>query len=126
MNHKILRIIATALMTSTIVACASPPLYYEQMGRPAPQVVEMDLKPIKVEQPCFPMQAIRQNAEGWVQVEFSLDEAGKVTELVTLDNSPPGLFEQCAILSMQHWVFEIPKAHQPDNRYQFVFKFELG
>lgn len=126
MNFKILRIIFAALTIGVVAACASPDLYYEHMKRPAPQIVEIDLKPIKVEQPCFPMKAIRENAEGWVQVEFSLDESGKVTELVTLDNSPPGLFEQCAIHSMKHWVFEVPKSHQPDNRYQFVFKFELG
>ncbi|MCW8880456.1 MAG: energy transducer TonB [Kangiellaceae bacterium] len=126
MNFKILRILSTALITSVVSACVSPPLYHNVMSRPVPQIVEMDLKPIKVEQPCFPMKAIRQHAEGWVQVEFSLDQSGKVTELVTLDNSPPGLFENCAIDSMKQWVFEIPKAHQPDNRYQFVFKFELG
>ncbi|TQV85384.1 energy transducer TonB [Aliikangiella coralliicola] len=95
-------------------------------SRPLPPVVKQGLKPIKVEQPCFPTKAIKYNAQGWVQVEFSLNENGQAFNVVSLDNSPPGLFESCALSSIRKWVFEIPETHHPENRYQFVFHFKLG
>lgn len=94
--------------------------------RPPPPIAKNKVKPLKVEQPCFPMRAVRQNAEGWVQVEFSLNHAGKAIQVTTLDNSPPGMFEGCALSSLKNWVFEVPENHQEKDRYQFVFQFKLG
>lgn len=95
-------------------------------NRPTPPIAKNRVKPIKVEQPCFPMRAVRLHAEGWVQVEFSLDNKGKAIQVTMLDNSPPGMFELCALNSIKNWVFELPKNYHAKDRYQFVFEFKLG
>ncbi len=94
--------------------------------KPLPELTEDPAKPIKVEQPCFPTKAVNNNAEGWVQVEFSLDKEGKPVKIVSLDDSPAGLFEFCALSSIKRWVFELPASYHQDARYQFVFEFKLG
>ena len=115
-------IFATVLI---LTACANPPVNRFD-NRPTPPIAKSKVKPLKVEQPCFPMRAIRTNAEGWVQVEFSLNEQGRAVEITSVDDSPPGLFQHCALKSIKKWVFEVPQTHQQGNRYQFVFEFKLG
>ncbi|MGX5202969.1 energy transducer TonB [Aliikangiella sp. IMCC44632] len=94
--------------------------------RPIPQLTHQQAKPLKVVQPCFPYRAIRLNAEGWVQLEFSLDEQGLPVDIQPIDDSPKGIFKDCALKSLRKWSFDLPREHQKDARYQFVFLFKLG
>ncbi|WP_444995593.1 TonB family protein [Aliikangiella sp. IMCC44359] len=94
--------------------------------RPTPSNDKNTAKPLQVKQPCFPAKAVRQKAEGWVQLEFSLDNKGRPKQIISLDDSPKGMFQNCALSSLKHWVFEVPVTHEKEARYQFVFQFKLG
>lgn len=125
-------IVVFILCMLIISGCVSSPAInpsdalIKQEYRPTPSNDKNTAKPLQVKQPCFPAKAVRQKAEGWVQLEFSLDNKGRPKQIISLDDSPRGVFQNCALSSLKHWIFEVPATHEKEDRYQFVFQFKLG
>lgn len=65
-----------------------------------------DVIPIVRVPPRYPMDAAARHIEGWVKVEFTIDEQGDVEDIRVVESSPPQIFEQAAIRAISRWQFK--------------------
>jgi len=84
----------------------------------APQVV-------RVVQPTYPLDALRNNVAGKVDLEFRIGEDGHVRDVRVLSAEPVGVFDQAAILALRQWRFE-PASASTGTRYTRSFAFTRG
>ena len=59
--------------------------------------------------PQYPMRAKRLKIEGYVTVQFIIDEEGRVEHAQVLQASPEGVFESAALRAIKRWKFK-PKS----------------
>lgn len=71
----------------------------------APAVAEPELSPIKRVDPQYPAEAARAGTEGFVEVEFTVDAAGKVTSVSVVNAKPSRTFETSAVKAVKQWQF---------------------
>lgn len=62
-----------------------------------------DLKPVRRVNPKYPRTG---EAEGWVDVEFTVNERGRVKDAVVTDQSVEGVFGRSALAALRRWKFE--------------------
>jgi protein TonB len=55
--------------------------------------------------PRYPTAAQRANQEGWVDVEFTVDGQGKVSDVKVVDAQPKHVFDRAAIDAVDRWEF---------------------
>lgn len=55
--------------------------------------------------PIYPMRAKHRGIEGWVRVQFVVDEDGLVSGVTVLESEPPGIFDQSVIRCVSGWRF---------------------
>ncbi len=61
---------------------------------------------LKSVQPVYPMKAVKGKIEGWVDVEFTVTEAGKVNDVSVRASSIPGVFEDPAVKAVSQWRYK--------------------
>ena len=71
----------------------------------APAFASPDLKPIKRVEPEYPAEAVRAGTQGFVEVEFSVDAAGKVESVSVVNAQPARVFERSAVAAVKKWSF---------------------
>ena len=64
-----------------------------------------DLKPIKRVEPQYPPEAARSGTKGFVEVEFTVDAAGKVASVSVVNAKPSRTFESSAVRAVKQWTF---------------------
>jgi TonB family protein len=64
------------------------------------------LKNTRYVAPIYPPKALRQGIEGWVNLEFTLDPAGAVSDIVVKSAVPTGVFEKAAVDAVTKWRFQ--------------------
>jgi TonB family protein len=64
------------------------------------------LKLLKSVQPAYPNKAQASRMEGWVDVEFTVAESGKVKDVVVHATSNPGVFEDAAVKAVSQWRYQ--------------------
>lgn len=64
-----------------------------------------DLKPIKRVEPQYPPEAARAGTQGFVEVEFTVDETGKVKSVSVVNAKPARTFETSAVRAVKQWTF---------------------
>ena len=107
-----------------IVLCVSSCASTEVREAP---VVEQKSTPFACKQPPqFPVSAIRKKIEGWVIVEYSLDNEGYPLDMVVFDSSPKGYFEKSAIKSMSSCRFKAPSEVVLGERLKFTLDFKYS
>ena len=67
--------------------------------------IDTDVIPIVRVRPIYPRQAMYRGLEGWVDLEFTINKDGTVSEPVVIDSRPRGVFNQSAMLSIKRWKF---------------------
>jgi TonB family protein len=60
----------------------------------------------KTVQPIYPMRAVNGKIEGWVDVEFTVAETGKVRDVSVRSASIPGVFEEAAVKAVSQWRYK--------------------
>lgn len=65
-----------------------------------------ELKPVKRVEPTYPPEAARAGTTGFVEVEFTVDPAGKVASVSVVNAKPTRTFEQAAVRAVKQWQFE--------------------
>jgi TonB family protein len=65
-----------------------------------------DLKLIKSVQPEYPKKASSNKIEGWVELDFTVAESGKVRDIAVHAASVPGVFEAAAIGALSQWRYK--------------------
>ncbi len=56
--------------------------------------------------PKYPVAAARDGLEGWVQLRFSVDVTGAVTDIEVIAAQPQRVFEQEAIRALKRWKYQ--------------------
>ncbi|MGU9977951.1 MAG: energy transducer TonB [Candidatus Oxydemutatoraceae bacterium WSBS_2016_MAG_OTU14] len=56
--------------------------------------------------PMYPLRAQMRGIEGWVEIEFSINELGKVVMPRVVKAKPRGEFEQAALKAVRRWSYE--------------------
>lgn len=64
------------------------------------------LTPTLTMQAAYPPEAIRKKIEGWVKVEFTVNEYGMVTNASVIEAQPKRIFNRSAIRSIHKYKFE--------------------
>jgi len=103
MRHPVLFVTATALA----LLFAAP--------------AHADLKPVKRIEPVYPAEAARAGINGFVEVEFTVDAAGKVASVSVLNAKPSRTFETAAVKAVKQWQF----APGADGRGKVRLDFNL-
>lgn len=55
--------------------------------------------------PAYPIEARRKKQEGWVKMEFTVQEDGTVADIKVREASPSGIFDQAAVAAIGQWKF---------------------
>ncbi|MEP2650681.1 MAG: TonB family protein [Paraglaciecola sp.] len=63
------------------------------------------VSPIVVITPKYPVDAARDGIEGWVELEFTINEVGGVDDIVIIDQYPDEVFEREASRALAKWKF---------------------
>ncbi len=75
-------------------------------GSPVPAgSLDGPLQAIARKQPGYPPAARRQNVEGWIRVQYVVDERGSVGPVKVLAAEPEGFFEQSVLRTVRAWRF---------------------
>ena len=64
-----------------------------------------ELKQIKRVEPVYPREAARAGTSGFVELEFTVDAAGKVTTVSVVNAKPTRTFESAAVQAVKQWLF---------------------
>jgi protein TonB len=66
---------------------------------------DRDLEQLTATEPVYPPAALRDRVEGWVEVDFTVTEAGVVREIDIVAAEPRGIFEAAATAAVGEWRF---------------------
>ena len=80
-----------------------------------------DVKPIKTVAPEYPRGAERRKIEGYVVLQYTITEKGKVENVSVVEASPEGIFEDAATNAIAKWKFEKPSSAF-DKKTKISFK----
>ena len=82
---------------------------------------------LKSVQPSYPTKAINGKIEGWVDVEFTVAETGKLKDVSARATSNPGIFEDAAIKAVSQWRYKpvLRDARPVPVRSQIRVRFTL-
>lgn len=87
-----------------------------------------DLAPLYVVQPIYPLSAAMKEVEGFVVVEFSVQENGRVLNPIVVNSEPRVLFDQAALNAVSRFRFK-PREVGGDpvrvDNVQLKFSFSL-
>ena len=67
---------------------------------------DRDAIPLVRVQPDYPPRALRDGAEGWVQVQFSITPTGAVKDPFVVGAQPKNLFEDAALKAIARWRYQ--------------------
>ncbi len=74
----------------------------------------------------YPIKAIKDKLEGWVDVKVTIDSTGKVVSADAIDHSRRGrVFGQPAIQSVKKWLFTPPSEYGVNTNISKVYKIEF-
>ncbi len=73
--------------------------------------------------PNYPPAAGRRRQEGQVEIGFTINPDGGVSDVQVISSDPPRIFDRAAIAAMQDWRYEAPGSSIRTSR-TFVFKME--
>ncbi|PHS14976.1 MAG: hypothetical protein COA86_15045 [Kangiella sp.] len=99
---------------------------HKQNYREPPDVSTMNdggAEPLTITNPRYPRHAAMNNVEGWVFLEFDLDENGHPTNLRVLDSSPGDIFVKGASDAIVKWTFS---KNNTQNKSQYLMEFRLA
>tara|TARA_Y100000022_G_scaffold194031_1_gene197908 strand:+ start:58 stop:672 length:615 start_codon:yes stop_codon:yes gene_type:complete len=55
--------------------------------------------------PRYPSRALSRGIEGWVLLEFAIDELGLAVNPVVIESEPPGIFDRSATSAVKRWKY---------------------
>lgn len=71
-----------------------------------PPAFDKDLFPLSTPDPIFPSRAKRRKIQGWVNIEYTINIDGSVSNAVVLAAEPEGVFERSALKAVARWKYK--------------------
>lgn len=95
---------------------------------PGEQAPEGDVIPIVSIQPQYPRDAALQGIEGWVELEFTIEADGTVSEVSVADSEPRRVFDRNAQRALYKWKFKprVVDGKAVARRAKIRLDFSLG
>lgn len=87
--------------------------------------VEFEIKAHTVVPPVYPFKARRKHINGFVRLEFSVDEKGRAVDIEVVEAQPAEIFEKSAINALEKWVFEVDENYSGNRRLFQKFDFDM-
>lgn len=123
------------MVTAWITGC-SVTTVARPAPRPTPSVPVMTPEPtlLKYKNPEYPDAAITKTSSsvilqnGWVLLQYNVDESGKPVDIKVVDASPKGLFEKASIEALKGWEYQPPMKdgrRQPMSGLHNLFTFKM-
>lgn len=84
------------------------------------------LIPESVITPDYPYRAFREGVAGFVKLEFTVDQNGKVRDIAVVEAQPGRTFDSAAIKALKKWRFEVSQSHDEAQRLYQVFDFAVA
>jgi len=116
--------------TSAIQAAQNDPgvITVSARGTISSNLGRNDNKLLGIIAPEYPVRALQRRIDGWVLVNFSVNEEGKVDEesIVVIDSEPSGIFERASIRSASQFEFRpriVNGTPVGVNGLQYVFTY---
>jgi len=106
---------AAPVAAPTVASAAPPPAAATPKPAPPPAEAPAAAAPagethaaqlVKSAAPQYPAEAVRAKKDGWVQVEFTVDANGQVTDAKVANADPPRLFNTAALDAVRRWTFK--------------------
>jgi len=109
-------------------AAAAPPPVAEAPAPAAPAGETHAAQLVKSAAPAYPPEAVRARKDGWVQVEFTVDPNGQVTDAKVANADPPRLFNTAALDAVRRWTFKprMENGKAVEERMSRRIEFKLG
>jgi TonB family protein len=102
----------TAAMIALLALASASPAFAEMKG----------LRPITRENPVYPYAALTNGIEGWVLVEYTVNERGHVVTPRILEANPPGVFDRAALRALSRWRYEPHGAEPRTMKVRLTFR----
>lgn len=109
-------------------AAPAPPPVAEAPAPAAPAGETHPAQLVKSAAPAYPPEAVRSKKDGWVQVEFTVDANGNVTDAKVANADPPRLFNTAALDAVRRWSFKprMENGKAVEERMSRRIEFKLG
>lgn len=106
----------------------APPPVAEAPAAAAPAGETHAAQLVKSTAPAYPPEAVRAKKDGWVQVEFTVDPNGQVTDAKVANADPPRLFNTAALDAVRRWTFKprMENGKAVEERMSRRIEFKLG
>ena len=98
-------------------------------ARPAAEApTDDELGRLRVVEPVYPAQAMRDHVEGWVLLEFTITETGSVRDIVVIESQPSGVFDTAAAEALAGWKYRprMTDGRPVAHRSNVTMRFDLG
>ncbi|MBY6188635.1 energy transducer TonB [Marinobacter hydrocarbonoclasticus] len=96
-------------------------------GKAEMATADRQAMPLYRVEPAYPQRALRMRAEGYVVMEFTIDEQGRPRNIRVIESEPIRLFDQAAMKALSRWKYQ-PKqldgkaVPQPGQTAKLEFK----
>ena len=86
-----------------------------------------ELGRVRVVDPVYPADAMRDRVEGWVELEFTVTETGSVRDIVVVGSQPSGVFDAAATEALSGWKYRprIANGRPVAHRSNVTMRFDL-
>lgn len=111
------------LMTKNIDLSSIPSLAGAKINVDVGLIDARTLMTISKSFPRYPRRAKLQKKEGFVQLQFKIDENGYVKDPIVLKAKPQGIFEESAIRAIKRWRFKPTKGVQANSFINATIRF---
>ncbi|WP_235591122.1 TonB family protein [Pseudoalteromonas sp. H105] len=74
-------------------------------------------------EPKYPEHAYKNGIEGWVWLEFDIDESGAVTDITIIDSNPEKTFDKAIINAVKRWHYQANKDNLPHYNRSLIYHF---
>lgn len=74
-------------------------------------------------EPKYPEYAYKNGIEGWVWLEFDIDESGAVTDITLIDSNPEKTFDKAIVNAVKRWQYQANKDQLPYYNRSLLYHF---